>query len=795
MGTMRPDPRTHSPTAQDGAAAQGPEQDDKDWISRAQSAYAASTSYVDSNYRKVWEDSIRAFNNQHPTDSKYNQPAYEKRSRMYRPKIRAIIRKNEAAAAAAFFSNVDVVSVTPSDQSNKTEVASAELMKQLLQYRLTKSIPWYQTLLGAFQDSQTTGVACAHIYWHYAEEEIKPEKRTPAPVAEEPKTLADALKPDEEYPQQTATPPNAVVATDGQTMQEEAPPAPQEAPEPSGAHKVIMDEPAVEVFPVENLRIDPGANWVDPINTSPYLIHLMPMYVLDVKERMADGDWRTLPDAVIGAATEAKTDTTRLARNKDRDDPYKSDVDVDDYTVVWVQRHIHRRDGQDWEFYMMGDQALLTDPHPLVDTVFHGMRPYVMGCCILETHKVFPTSVPQLGKGLQDEANEIANQRSDNVKFVLNKKWFVKRGKEADVAGLLRNVPGGVVMLDDPQTDVREVTWPDVTASAFQEQQGVDNGLDELLGNFNPASIMAQGQLNAPARNMTMLSQSNGTLVEYLIRTFTETFVLPVMRQLVLLEQQYETDTTILNIAGKKAQLAQRFGVDEVTDSMLEQELTLSVNVGMGATDPMQKLNKFMSAMGGYLQMMQKPVPGVNMLEVGKEIFGALGYNDGSRFFTQDDPQVAQLTQQLQQMQQALAAAQKAAADKQADIQAKLAIAKLNNETNLKKAQMHEQSENKRTLATHYRALMEGDMNAKHELTKHERELVARAAEVTRERETKTPALKPEPKAPPQTIHVHVPPPPVPVAQVVIAHPKRSRQTVERDANGEMTGTLIEHEA
>jgi len=40
-----------------------------------------------------------------------------------------------------------------------------------------------------------------------------------------------------------------------------------------------------------------------------------------------------------------------------------------------------------------------------------------------------------------------------------------------------------------------------------------------------------------------------------------------------------------------------------------------------------------------------------------------------------------------------------------------------------------------------------------------------------------------------------VPPPPVPVAQVVIAHPKRSRQTVERDANGEMTGTLIEHEA
>jgi len=44
-----------------------------------------------------------------------------------------------------------------------------------------------------------------------------------------------------------------------------------------------------------------------------------------------------------------------------------------------------------------------------------------------------PSSIPQLSKGLQEETNEVANQRIDNVKFVLNKKWFVKRGKEADV--------------------------------------------------------------------------------------------------------------------------------------------------------------------------------------------------------------------------------------------------------------------------------------------------------------------------------------------------------------------------
>src|SRR5581483_8509487 len=76
------------------------------WIKRAKDAFGFSTTYIDSNYRKVWEDSIRAFNNKHSSDSKYNTELYKKRSSLYRPKTRAIIRKNEAAAASAYFSNV-----------------------------------------------------------------------------------------------------------------------------------------------------------------------------------------------------------------------------------------------------------------------------------------------------------------------------------------------------------------------------------------------------------------------------------------------------------------------------------------------------------------------------------------------------------------------------------------------------------------------------------------------------------------------------------------------------------------
>ena len=52
---------------------------DKDWLQLAKDAYSTSTSYVDSNYRKKWDDAIRMFQSRHPSDSKYNTESYKHR--------------------------------------------------------------------------------------------------------------------------------------------------------------------------------------------------------------------------------------------------------------------------------------------------------------------------------------------------------------------------------------------------------------------------------------------------------------------------------------------------------------------------------------------------------------------------------------------------------------------------------------------------------------------------------------------------------------------------------------------
>lgn len=585
-----------------------PEQSDADdyeardgepnWAQRAKDAWRFSTSYVDNNYRRLWDDSIRAFNNQHPGDSKYNSEIFKKRSNIFVPKTRSIIRKNEAAAAAAFFSNMDRVSVQAQNQADERERASADVMQQLLQYRLTKSIPWFQIVVGGIQDAQVQGAAIAHVHWRY--------------------TRRKKGKNDSE---------------------------------------LVEDRPVIDLVPIENFRFDPSALWTDPINTSPYIIHLIPMYVTDVKARMERPDpkgrqWKSYPDSVLLAGSD--DDSTRRTRVGNQQDPVNERRPVSDYDICWVHRHIHRWNNQDYEFYTLRSERMLTDPEPLENTVFHGQRPYVMGRMMIETHKALASPLPTVVKPLQEEINEVKNQRLDNVKFVLNKGYFAKRGKNVDLAALVRNVPGRVVLMDDPQMDVVENNWPDVTQSAYLEEDRNTANFDELVGNFSAASVQTARSPREPARAMTLLQAPANMLTEYALMTFSETFVVPVLRQLVLLEQYYETDSVIMGLAGKKSQAMQKAGLDRVTDDMLQREMTINCNVGMGNTDPVTKMQKFLLGVTSFANIAARPPPGLNLQEIWKEIAALSGYQDGNRFTAGQDPEMMKLMQQNQMLMRQL---------------------------------------------------------------------------------------------------------------------------------------------
>lgn len=573
--------------------------DDDKALQLARDAEKGSTMYFDANIRPQLERDIRQFQSRHSPDSKYMSDAYKSRSRFYRPKTRSMVRTSEATAAEAFFSTAEVVSITPEDDKDERQQVSAEIMLELMNYRLKKSIPWFQTVVGAYQDGMVQGTIISHQCWEY--DEIKK-----------------------------------------------------------------LDKPKIELIPLENFRFDPAADWTDPINTSPYVIRLIPMYVKDVKRRMKQGldgtpgKWKPLSEAAM-LSSSRKYDSTRMLREDNRTSSADNTTAITDFTIVWVHLNIMADDdtGEDVMFYTLGSEFLLSSPEPLTNQYAHGRRPFVIGKTVIETHKNYSVGPVRLARDTQNEVNEITNQRVDNVRFAMNKRYFVKRNTQTDIRSLTRNVPSSVTLMQSLD-DVKVIDTPDVTSSSYQEQDRLNMDFDEISGSMSQSSVQANRKLNETVGGMEMMEAGANKVQSYQLKTFIETWVEPVLAQLAMLEQYYETDETIIALAAGKSKLFQKMGLDEVTDDLLMADLTMVISVGMNATSPAQKINNLMSGITGVKTALADGVLekyGVDPVEVIKEVFGALGHKDGGRFFKNmenQDPQVKALTDQVQQLQAAL---------------------------------------------------------------------------------------------------------------------------------------------
>lgn len=56
----------------------------------------------------------------------------------------------------------------------------------------------------------------------------------------------------------------------------------------------------------------------------------------------------------------------------------------------------------------------------------------------------------------------------DSVPFVLAKQWLKIRGENVDLSML---VPGPITLMDDPEKDVREITWDEIKNGGEQDNR------------------------------------------------------------------------------------------------------------------------------------------------------------------------------------------------------------------------------------------------------------------------------------------------------------------------------------
>lgn len=601
---------------EDGLADMTPVQ--ASWLKRAQYAFEHSTDFMNAYQRAMWDRSLDLFNGEHPQNSKYRADLYRHRSKLFRPKTRAAERRDEAATAVAFFSTNNVVSIEPQDDGDPRQRASAEFMNEIVNLRLTKKIPWFQIVIGARQVANVQGIVVSKQTWDYRErrrtyDEPVIDDLTGLPVLDE-----------------------AGRAVFRQSVQAD----------------VIADHPSIKLIRPENFRIHEGSDWCDPVNSSPFIIEMEAMFVGDVK-RMREREnqkggrikWLDIPFNLYSQALVSQT--AGIRQKREGYDPIDNPISpstsnpTHDQDMVWVHTNIIRDDeGADWVFWTLGDIALLSEPVPIEEVYFHGLRPYVVGISNLEAFNVFPRSKVWLGRELQHEINDNVNLRLDNQKLSLHPLTVVRRGADVDLKVLHSGAPGATLFLDRPGEDLTQWKPEDVTASSYADQDRLNADFDDLMGAFNPSSVGTSRNLNETVGGMQLLAGAANSITELDLRVFTETWVEKVLWQLVRLEQAYETDETLMALAGSKAPEVQRYGMDPVTDNLLEGDLTVRVNVGIGATDPSTSVQKFGFALKMVLETGTGLVPvfGPGVFEsegfqaITDQVFGLLGYKDGKRF-------------------------------------------------------------------------------------------------------------------------------------------------------------------
>jgi hypothetical protein len=561
------------------------------------------------------ERSYKAYRNEHGQGSKYFSPRFRNRSRIFKPKTRSAVRKNNAAAAAALFSSADVVLVTAQDESNAFQRASADLKKEILAYRLDRhgphAIPWFQTSIGAHQDAQLAAICVTKHFWIYKER-----------VLSWTQTVDEETGETKRVPAQT---------------------------------KLSIDRPECLNVKPENVIFDPNCDWRRPAQSSGYFIARYPMPLFELKQMMKPRDfagetWLPIDDKELAALSGGPAPSSAQAVQTARSGGQQTDAQrIGEYRILWPYEVFLNIDGEDYQFWTLGKSKLLSVPRPtfVAYPEQDGERPYVVGFGALETHQSIPMSPVESWQPLQQEANDVANLRLDQMKQVVNPSKKVKRGRQVDLNAVNAMGQDTVLMLQDPEKDVMWDRPPDVPASAFAEANYIASDFDELAGNFATSSVMQNRSLNETVGGMKLMAGAAGSVTEFDLRLWIETWAEPAVTQILRCIEYYEDDPKILSLAGQKAELVEKYGVTDITDQLMREQVTLKINVGLGSADPMQKLEKFRAGAGIIGELAagfagSAPLPAPNWEEVVNEVMGAAGFKNAfSRFFQPSDGQQA----------------------------------------------------------------------------------------------------------------------------------------------------------
>jgi hypothetical protein len=121
-----------------------------------------------------------------------HRPDWRGRSKLFVPKTRAAVRKDNAAVAASLFNSIDAINCLPGNESDPKQRAAAALMEELVNYRTDRVPPAKRVPLVPGRDGRAPGCRAHRRLLHQAVLEAGFRKTGECPKRTAPRQRAGA---------------------------------------------------------------------------------------------------------------------------------------------------------------------------------------------------------------------------------------------------------------------------------------------------------------------------------------------------------------------------------------------------------------------------------------------------------------------------------------------------------------------------------------------------------------------------------------------------------------------------
>jgi len=293
----------------------------------------------------------------------------------------------------------------------------------------------------------------------------------------------------------------------------------------------LYDNPEADVVDLFDFFIDPSATSIDDAE---YVIHRIVKPLNTIKDdpkykntNLIKGsaerinEFREQRDSVLGVNT--------------AEDQHKQEIELLEY---WEDNRV---------ITVANKSIVIRDEENPFD---HKMKPFVVIVNQLVPKEFYGIGEIEPLESLQNELNDLRNQRMDNVNLVLNRMWKARRDSTIQW-DTLTSKPGGIILTDNME-DIIDITTPDITASSFREEESIKSDIQNTTGVTD--YITGVSGKTSTATEIVKKTEESNQRFKMKIKNLENMGIKRLGEILLALNQQYIDREKIIRIVGTERQ-------------------------------------------------------------------------------------------------------------------------------------------------------------------------------------------------------------------------------------------------